>query len=528
MKMKLYSIKTYIISLSLLFACSTLNAVEITQSIHNIENENVSDIITFDESSDRFVLADQYIKLNYQLNKDMLEWEIEVIGELKNIKPEYADKNYRIPLACRLYISVPSDPEAGDPEEKDSGWHLMGEGITILSGTEEYASLPDGTHCESPVYLYIEGDFLYAVEGEYVGEITLKITDFTDKENPVITHVPIAKIGMVGNNVKIEVELSDDRKIESASLHYRIGDSDWKEKAMKIANASSGSSTAEEIHTSAVIRASEIIGHSKIYYYIETSDGANSVLWKSKENPQVINISQETEFSAVTEGLLEIEDGNPDDGTTSLNIHEGTLDEQVNIIIRQRNLNDIDIPDGSGSAASKRPVAVFEFEPNGLKFKRPVNLTMLYLDLNQSIDESELGLFWWDGFDWRLVGRSRNEDDNTVSAKITHFSLYAIFPVSPLSANDYRPKESIITPATLDTYNDFVNFDALTDEYEINIYDITGRLVKTIDEYSLSGTTWDGKDEYGNIVESGVYIYQFKAEVDGKMELISGTIVVAK
>lgn len=537
--MKKYRIKTFIICLGLLLTGSTLNAVTIiSKSLHNIHNQYESDVITFDKSSDRFVLADQYIKLNFQLGTDMLEWKIEISGVLKNIKPEYKDKDFQIPLACKLYTSVPSDPKSDDPNDTNSGWHWMNSGDTLLSGTINYAMMPDGTTCNSRVYICIEGDFKNAVEGEYAGDISFKITDLTDKENPVVIHIPIAKIGMVGNNIKIEAEITDDRKIVSVDLHYRIDDGAWKEKAMEITDKSESSQI--KYHASAVINAKEILGSSKIYYYIETSDGFNSEFWKSKEAPQVIEISQATEFTEVKEGILEVEDGNPEDGTTSLNIEKGALDHKVSITIRQRNLDDPDVPDGSGAAASARPVAVFELKPDGLRFNKPVNLTMLYLDLDHDgkienydgtltgIEETRLGLFWWDGFDWRLIGRNSDEDMNTVSGKITHFTLFAIFPVGPLSADDYRPKRNIITPEASVGINDEATFDALTDEYEINIYDISGRLVKTIDENDDSGPEWDGTDEYGNIVESGVYIYQFKAEIDGKMKLISGTIVVAK
>ena len=45
--------------------------------------------------------------------------------------------------------------------------------------------------------------------------------------------------------------------------------------------------------------------------------------------------------------------------------------------------------------------------------------------------------------------------------------------------------------------------------------------VRTLDD---NINIWSGEDEDGNIVESGIYIYQIK--VDGKV--ISGTILVAK
>ena len=41
----------------------------------------------------------------------------------------------------------------------------------------------------------------------------------------------------------------------------------------------------------------------------------------------------------------------------------------------------------------------------------------------------------------------------------------------------------------------------------------------------VNETSWDGKDEQGNIVEGGVYIYQIKV---GTKVLHKGTVVVAR
>jgi gliding motility-associated-like protein len=95
-----------------------------------------------------------------------------------------------------------------------------------------------------------------------------------------------------------------------------------------------------------------------------------------------------------------------------------------------------------------------------------------------------------------------------------------------MSADEYRPKEKIITPNG-DDKNPYASFDGLVGEdYTISIFDIRGHKVKTITTSSLP--RWDGTDDGGRVVESGVYLYQFKADVNGSSKLISGTIVVAK
>ncbi len=62
-------------------------------------------------------------------------------------------------------------------------------------------------------------------------------------------------------------------------------------------------------------------------------------------------------------------------------------------------------------------------------------------------------------------------------------------------------------------------------EFSVLIYDIDGMLVKTLT--ALPGETeltWDGRDEAGEIVESGVYVYQLQVGESFK----TGTLIVAK
>lgn len=60
-------------------------------------------------------------------------------------------------------------------------------------------------------------------------------------------------------------------------------------------------------------------------------------------------------------------------------------------------------------------------------------------------------------------------------------------------------------------------------ETQINIYTVSGRLVKTINElvptsgFRVEGISWDGKDDFGDQLAKGVYVYQLKVTMpDGK------------
>jgi flagellar hook assembly protein FlgD len=68
--------------------------------------------------------------------------------------------------------------------------------------------------------------------------------------------------------------------------------------------------------------------------------------------------------------------------------------------------------------------------------------------------------------------------------------------------------------------NDLANFGGTASGAKIEIYDVTGRRVRTVVDQNV----WDGRDDGGEVVESGVYVYQ--AEIEGQK--ISGVITVAK
>ena len=210
-----------------------------------------------------------------------------------------------------------------------------------------------------------------------------------------------------------------------------------------------------------------------------------------------------------------------------LEIPAGALESEIEITFSQK--DPADVPAGFGVAGSVNPLAVYEILPENIEFNLPYNLTLLYFDLSGEvkedgtpITEGELKILWWDGFEWRLVGGTVNSDLNTVTTSLDHNTLFAVFPAL-INELTHCPRQRIITPASQDGINDYASFDGLTDtdNVSIKIYDVTGRKVRTIE---IAPYQWDGRNDDSDIVESGVYIYQY--EYNGKK--VSGVIVVAK
>jgi hypothetical protein len=514
--------------------------------------------------TDTYKVPQQYFEVSYVSTRPV--WQIDVYTDNSTADTGYqsgglinqSTHTSRMPLGWKVFASTPSVPSTGDPSVPDNGWfwlkdkndnddpgtygdeswsHAQKEQYTtFVYGGQTYSYLKDGPLAASPVYLCLEA-IMDGVAGgaTYYSMIWFDLYHVTDVQEPVIEHTPFEKIGMVGNTLKISATVTDDNIVANAVLYYRINSGSWQQKTMTL----SGTLPYNK-NCYAYIQTSQFSLPSTLEYYMQASDGILNKMYKSSSTPQTLQFSDTSSSSGFTQGTFTVEDGNPDDGSVSLTVPAGALSEPADIYATQLLESDPSLPAGSGLADSAKPLAAYDFGPAGLEFSKPATLTLLYFDTDgdgkpeyhngtqSQYDESDLGLFRWDGFEWNLVSTDVNTSANTVTGFINHFSIYAVFPVAPLSEDDYRPKESIITPATQDGINDYATFNAMGTQFRIKIFDISGRRIKLIDENSASGPVWDGTDSEGNIVESGIYIYQFKANVRGKEKLISGTLIVAK
>ena len=129
----------------------------------------------------------------------------------------------------------------------------------------------------------------------------------------------------------------------------------------------------------------------------------------------------------------------------------------------------------------------------------------------------------WDGFEWRQIGGTVDPATNTMLVRVSGLNWVALIQAAPRTPASRIPGEKVISPNG-DGHNDTAHFyfEDRTDDVKVDIYDATGREIRTF--YTASTMDWDGRDDGGKIVESGVYIYQFS--VDGQR--VSGVIAVAK
>ena len=126
---------------------------------------------------------------------------------------------------------------------------------------------------------------------------------------------------------------------------------------------------------------------------------------------------------------------------------------------------------------------------------------------------------------WNRIGGEVDLIENIVTAYVDHFTLFALFvaePVSEITSRGATPNP--FTPNG-DNINESTQFNVdLPDDVEIdeiNIYNIKGRLIRTLTD---NQTSWDGTDQFDKTVEGGIYIYQIKTGTG----IVSGTVTLIR
>jgi len=146
-----------------------------------------------------------------------------------------------------------------------------------------------------------------------------------------------------------------------------------------------------------------------------------------------------------------------------------------------------------------------------------------YIDniYNERISVSEadkrLGMYYFDGVKWLLIGKNVDTSSCLVKAEISHFSLYSVRVYNfAASENVFKTGEVLytnpITPNN-DGINDFSTFTINNVENpELKIYDINGNFIidlteDIINNGEVSTVIWNGTYDNGDIVPAGIYVY---------------------
>ncbi|HAM38361.1 MAG TPA: hypothetical protein DCP53_03015, partial [Elusimicrobia bacterium] len=344
-------------------------------------------------------------------------------------------------------------------------------------------------------------------------------TTLTDSLSPAIIHTPISEINIIGNVIIASATVTDDRSINYVKVFYRkTGETNFTSLDFTpaiIGNIYSGYGTIPV----------PSITTTGIEYYIATADGVNI----SSTSLCSVTVTRLCSKIANSDMIVELLDGNPNDGSTKIQLSE-ISDKILSIEQKDSYLENSYSVEEISNKNSYHPVATYSFGPSNTLITKPIYLTLLYFDLNNDgiietesaqitdITESELAVYFWDGVKWKFIGGKPDYTQNTFTVKTNKFGKYALF-AKGTSSNKVIPDEKFVSPYTPATFGEKAE--------EVSIFDASGLEIIKLNKDDFYGgvITWNGTDGNNNYIESGIYIFKVKI-TDGKTKY--GTIVLAK
>ncbi|MBN1622456.1 MAG: Ig-like domain-containing protein [Endomicrobiales bacterium] len=176
-------------------------------------------------------------------------------------------------------------------------------------------------------------------------------------------------------------------------------------------------------------------------------------------------------------------------------------------------------------------------------FQQGVNIVIPYTetingmiqdDSGYLVKENSLKVYWLDEDRnlWVRIPNSQVDTSaNTVTAQVSHFSLFALLGGSDTDLSGayaypvpWKPFDGKDDTGTI---QDGITFTNLGSEATICIYTLSGELVRALEYQYASGEeqmTWDGKNSKGEFAASGAYIYYIKNSKEHK----TGKLVIIR
>jgi len=196
-------------------------------------------------------------------------------------------------------------------------------------------------------------------------------------------------------------------------------------------------------------------------------------------------------------------------GEVKVNIPPSSFDNNITITVK--------LPDTPPSATksamgdiSVKNIFV-EVNTGGIQPKKPVEIVMDYSSLG-SIDEDKLVIARYDDVRdvWIPLKSYVDKANKKIRAYTDHFSVFGILSVTPASnISDPKVAPNPLRPSKGAGYTS-MTFSNLPANVEVIIYSVSGVKIKKLTTDSSGIALWDGKNEDGESVASGVYFALIK------------------
>ncbi|MCP4482092.1 MAG: PQQ-binding-like beta-propeller repeat protein [bacterium] len=184
---------------------------------------------------------------------------------------------------------------------------------------------------------------------------------------------------------------------------------------------------------------------------------------------------------------------------------------------------DLDIEIITPPASTKHNIQTTDIalEIKNTELLQPSNPVILKFSYNNSevnsLDESKLTVMRYilETDQWLSLPSEVDTINNIVTATLTHFSTFALVLYTP--PNNLQAVKAYPNPFDPVTNLVGMKITSLTANSKIKIYNILGQLVRELEDFDGNGTEiWDGRNQVGNIVSSGIYIIYIQGDDDRK------------
>ncbi len=153
-------------------------------------------------------------------------------------------------------------------------------------------------------------------------------------------------------------------------------------------------------------------------------------------------------------------------------------------------------------------------------FSGSIQVCIHYDEANFNVPESELKVLHYDGSSWVDITTSIDTNANILCGTTTTLSPFAVTqPSGATDVGDRGPAQFALHPCVPNPFNPSttIRYDVPNGGARVSIavFDVTGRRVRSlVDGAQPAGqqsVTWDGRDDGGTTVASGVYFYRMTA-----------------
>jgi outer membrane protein assembly factor BamB len=179
------------------------------------------------------------------------------------------------------------------------------------------------------------------------------------------------------------------------------------------------------------------------------------------------------------------------------------------------------IPASDRSTIKLSGIGIVITNDKNIQPQKEITITMNYRDSDiEGLDGSKLSLVRYDSEHnrWLTEQTAVYTGQNKIVGNTMHLSIFAMAQLAP--AQDLSTVK--VFPNPYNPINGNLTIDNLTADAEIKIFNIAGELVATVSYPSANGrTTWDGRNNSGKIVASGVYLALVKNSAGKKIVKIA-------